>query len=475
MNKTTIFLIIAGSLALLAAVIGLPKLKPDSPTLVQPTPVTVTAIPVPRPTPPAHDGSLKLESRLSHPYVTSGQSDVFLTMDLTGVEVPGTERAAVNLAVVIDRSGSMAGQKLEQAKQAAQHLVRQLRDADRLTIIHYGSDVRELRALSATEANKATMRRFIDGIMDDGGTNIGAALTTAEHELHAGLGDYKINRIILITDGQPTEGITDGRTLVGMVQRIHGTGITVSAIGVGADFNEDLLQQFAELGAGSYGFMEDTSKLATIFQKDLQQAATTVARNVELAVQLPAGVEMDDALGHRFTREGTTVRIPMTDFAAGQVERVVARLTIHAPEAGRAFDVAAVRVSYQDLLQNAPASSEAKLAAMVTDKREEVLAKRDREVTVIAARAVAASNMMQAADALGRGDEGGAHGWLQKNEALYKEAEKVAGHDAVAQDEEDFIPSPSSFAAAPAGEVPTVVKSAKARALKGLGRIGSTY
>jgi Ca-activated chloride channel family protein len=132
-------------------------------------------------------------------------------------------------------------------------------------------------------------------------------------------------------------------------------------------------------------------------------------------------------------------------------------------------------VAYLDMLQNAQASSDSKLAAMVTNKREEVLAKRDRDVAVIATRAVAASNMVQAADALGRGDEGGARRWVQRNADLYREAEEVAGHGAVAQDEEDFVPAASAFAGAPAANVPTVVKSAKARALKGLGRIGSTY
>jgi Ca-activated chloride channel family protein len=257
MNKTTLFLVLAGALALVAALVGLPTAKTPGPVPRPPDPIPTVA--VPRPPQPLADGALKLDARLSHPYVTPGQSDVFLTMDLTGKEVPGAERAPVNLAVVIDRSGSMEGQKLAQAKEAAQHLVRQLKDSDRLTLIHYGSDVRELRALQATEANKAAMRRFIDGIADEGGTNIGAALATAERELKSGLGDYKINRIILITDGQPTEGITDGSRLVSLVRHIHESVMTSSALGVGADFNEDLLQQFAEYGAGSYGFLEDTA------------------------------------------------------------------------------------------------------------------------------------------------------------------------------------------------------------------------
>ena len=78
----------------------------------------------------------------------------------------------------------------------------------------------------------------------------------------------------------------------------------MSAIGVGTDFNEDLMQAFAEYGAGAYGFLEDAGQLATLFQKDLQQAATQVARNVELSFELPEGVTLGEVLGYRAHQAG---------------------------------------------------------------------------------------------------------------------------------------------------------------------------
>ncbi len=148
MNRTGIFLAAAGVLALAAVIAGLPRTH----LVARPDP-----IPQDDSAQIASDGSLKLSARLSHPYVGLGQSDVFVTVDVTGVDVPGATRAPVNLALVIDRSGSMSGYKLDQAKQAARQLISQLKSSDRLAIVHYGSDVKSMEGLMATEDNKRRM------------------------------------------------------------------------------------------------------------------------------------------------------------------------------------------------------------------------------------------------------------------------------------------------------------------------------
>jgi Ca-activated chloride channel family protein len=417
-----------------------------------------------------------MTSRLSHPYITPGSSDVFVTVDVTGAEVPGARRSPVNLAVVIDRSGSMSGYKLTQAKQAARQLVGMLSDEDRLAIVHYGSDVKALPGMQATYGNRARMRQYIENIWDEGGTNISAGLTTGQHQVNAARSEYKVNRIILISDGQPTEGVTDEASLKQTVRNIRAQGVSVSSIGVGTDFNEDLMQAFAEYGAGAYGFLEDAGKLASIFQKDLQQASTQVALNVELSFDLPNGVTLGEVLGYRAHQAGRTVRVPMPDFSAGQTERVVARVKVTGSAVGQAVDVTGLKLTYTDLLKDGTVESKASLSAMVTDRREEVLAKQDKDATVYAARARSAANLQKAAEALkvGRRDE--AQQLIQQNQMMFMEAASVAGAPAVAADVAEQKAAYEEYEQARGDEaVNRAVKSSKAKALKDFGRMGSTY
>ncbi len=479
MNKTFTFLALAGALALVALVLGMPRVVSPPPP---PQPhIATPVLPPPPPTPPpppasTSQGSLTMTSRLSHPYITPGSSDVFVTVDVTGAEVPGSRRSPVNLALVIDRSGSMNGYKLAQAKQAARQLVGMLKEEDRLAIVHYGSDVKSLPSMPVTSANRERMLQYIDGIWDEGGTNIGAGLTTGQHQVNTARAQYQVNRIILISDGQPTEGITDEEGLKRVVKNIRAQGVTVSSIGVGTDFNEDLMQAFAEYGAGAYGFLEDAGKLASIFQKDLQQATTQVARNVELSFELPEGVTLGEVLGYQAHQAGRTVRVAMPDFSAGQTERVVARVTVTGSTVGQAVNVTGLKLTYTDLLKDGTVESTASLSAMVTDRREEVLARQDKDATVYAARARSAANLQKAAEALkvGRRDE--ARQLIQANQAMFDDAASVAGAPAVAADKAEQQAAYEEYEQAQGEDaVNTAVKKSKVKALKDFGRLGSTY
>jgi Ca-activated chloride channel family protein len=467
MNRTTVFLGLAGALALLALVIGVPRaaglhFHPPDPTGDPPVVVA--------------DGSIRMEARLSHPYIGTGSSDVFATIDLTGAQVPGASRSPVNVALVIDRSGSMAGEKLAQAKQAARKLVEQLGEQDRIAVIHFGSDVRTFAGSWATPSNKERLLSYIDGIYDEGGTNIGDGLNAGKVQLLMAREQFKVNRIILMSDGEPTEGVTSAQDLEQLARDIRGQGVTLSAIGLGTDFNEDLMQGLAENGSGAYAYLRDGSQLATIFQKDLQQASTTIARDVLLRLDLPDGVQLGDVLGYHAQLQDRSVTIPMSDFSAGQVERVVVRLRVDARQPGKTVDVTGLKLQYNDLLKGGAAGAQAQLSALVTERTEEIAAHQDKQATVYAARAQSAANTNQAAELLRKGDKGGAKKLLQANEMIFEGTAKVAGAPAVAGDMAAQQATMRDFDQASDGaEVEHQVKEAKKKARVDYGRIGSTY
>lgn len=329
----------------------------------------------------------------------------------------------MNLALVIDRSGSMSGYKLNQAKQAARQLVSQLRPEDRLAIVHYGSDVKAMEGVFATPENQDRLLAYIDGIWDDGGTNIGAGLTTGRDLLLRAKHDFKVNRLILISDGQPTEGVTDHASLVNIVREVRQAGVSVSSIGVGEDFNEQLMESFAEVGAGAYAYLQDASQLQQIFAKDLNAASTQVARNVTLTVKVPAGARLVRTLGYTPIARSASgsdelVTLALPDFAGGASERVVLQLSVDGASDGQTLDVSQMTLAYTDLLASQPVTTNAFVRASVTTDSTLVQTKQDGEALVFAARAQAGANTQAAVDALKRGDRAGARQLFEANKKI---------------------------------------------------------
>ena len=482
MNRTTAFLGTAAALLLTAVVVGLPKSgsTPRPPPVPTPVP-TVTPPPEPLPIamPTTHPGSLTMTGKLSHPYLVPGTSDVFATLEVTGVDVPNAKRAPVNLSLVIDRSGSMSGEKIAQARRAALRLVDLLEESDRLAIIHYGSDVRLMAGTFATADNKDRMRRYIRNISDEGGTNIGDGLMAGKAQLDLARSDFTVNRLLLLSDGQPTVGVTSHNGLVNIASRLRAAGITITSLGVGADFNEDLMQRLADVGGGSYGFIRDAESTVALFEKDLQQAGTMVARGVTLKFTVPAGIEFREVFGRPVLRSGNIITVSLPDFSSRQSEKLVVHLTARATGAEvAALDVADFRLDYTDLLTSQAADANVKLAAMVTPDRGLADQKRDKDAFVLATRARASQNVEKAASAMQQGRYKEAQQLIQDNTVLFDEAAPVAGAAALEGDyrgnEKQLDVARKAPAAPPAAQSESV-KAMKVDSMRGYGRGDSVY
>ena len=173
MNRTAVIFSLAGALALSAYIVGKKAIAPPVPLPVDPPVVVVEPVKPPEPVQvpvqvPVGPGSLTMVGHLSDPVVALGEPRTeYLKIDITGVGTTDQRRAPVNLAVVLDRSGSMAGEKLENARRAAHVLVDQLNEQDRLAFISFGSNVTPVfNSTVCTPEAKADMHRKIDKIYD---------------------------------------------------------------------------------------------------------------------------------------------------------------------------------------------------------------------------------------------------------------------------------------------------------------------
>ncbi|KFA91626.1 vWA domain-containing protein [Archangium violaceum] len=429
MNRTALLLATTGLLALTAAVVGLPRQKDTSHTLAQPGEAP-TGVVLPPAT--AKDGPVTLQGKLSGAYLMSGPSEAYAVLTVRADKPREEQRVPVSLALVIDRSGSMRGQKLTDARLAARLLVERLGAEDRLALVHYGSDVRVFPSQQVTDEVRHQMLAFVDTIQDEGATNISGGLQAAAQQLLPYVERFRVSRILLLSDGHPTEGLVEDSELLKLADTYQRQGLTVSGLGVGDEFNERLMRGLAEQGGGFYGYIQDSEKLAEILRRELEQAAGTLARGMELRLELPEGVLDAEVMGVPARREGKSRVVRLYDLAGGQEAQVVVKLTLslesskESSKEGRG--VLGARLRYQDVEAARPVETYLPLSARVTEDEGLVRANLDQEVRVHAVKALGAREMQAAAEEMKRGNREKALGLLDNARGLFgSSAEALAG------------------------------------------------
>ena len=197
-----------------------------------------------------------------------------------------TRRDPLHLALVLDRSGSMAGAPLHEAKHCACHIVDQLGDDDRAAIVAFDSEVELLAPLTAG-SQKAVLRAAIDGIVEAGCTNLHGGWRAGADELAAKLAGQGIHRVVLLSDGQANEGETGLEVISGQCRDLARAGVSTSTYGLGNDFNEDLMLAMARAGRGNAYYGDTAADLAEPFAAEFALLTNLCARGLVLKVNAP--------------------------------------------------------------------------------------------------------------------------------------------------------------------------------------------
>src|SRR5881628_3505238 len=266
----------------------------------------------------------------------SGTS-VYVAVDLTpsAAVIAGRVRS---ISLAIDSSGSMDGEKIEQAKAAALALIRQLRPTDQISIVSF-SDTVTVQLPMTQVGNSREVAAAVKAISVSGLTAMYDGLSSAFNQARrASQEPGTVNRVLLLTDGNPTVGKTDGREFITLAQGIREAGI-------GIDYNEQLLEKIAEGGGGLWHHIVDArADLPQIFQDQAAQMAGTVVSNPELKVSIMPGSELADAYSvkpvlNRLPRpkfDGAAYTVPLRDLIAGEQQTLVFRIGVPARPAGKA-------------------------------------------------------------------------------------------------------------------------------------------
>jgi Ca-activated chloride channel family protein len=279
-----------------------------------------------------------------------------------------------------------------------------------------------LRQMSAFGRREALA--WIDQLGPEGATNISAGLTLGEAELASVSG---IRRLVLVSDGQPTAGITDRGTLIAYAAEAHDRGVTVTAIGVGEDFEAVLMRGMAQSGGGVYGDLRRPEALEVVLADELRQARQPLARNVTVSFRPGASVTVLSAAGRVVQPgfDGPEVKLP--DFSSGATARVLVRLR----QGGGlgAVDLIAPKLSWTNA-DGSRESVEARLSVPLTSDVSQVESTRDEVLYADVARGFGNEQLMMAAEAMERGDRTNAFALLDKARSLFgSSADALAGEE----------------------------------------------
>jgi Ca-activated chloride channel homolog len=276
--------------------------------------------------------------------VAGSPGKVYVQVTVTGAEQEGRRRAPLNTAIVLDRSGSMEGAKLAHAKLAAIAALERLGPDDIIAVVAYDTNVRVL--VPATRAtDRREIVRAIEALEAGNTTALYAGVSRGAHEVRKFLAAHRINRVLLLSDGLANVGPSSPGALAELGASLAKDGISVSTVGLGLDYNEDLMTRLARASDGNHVFVEQPERLAAIFDREFGELLSIVAKDVEVEIECPAGVRPVRVLGRDAEIAGQRVFVRLGQLSSRQERYVLLEAEVAPRAAGRALDVASVAVS----------------------------------------------------------------------------------------------------------------------------------
>ena len=416
MRRTVVLLSLALVTLTAAAVAALVRPRPAGPVQHDPVQHDPVTPPAPPPVAITSAGPLQLTAQLARRWLDPRGSSQYLEIDVTATGTPTAgAKTAVNAVLVIDRSGSMAGAKIERARDAARSLIAALDGEDRLAIIDFASDATVLLPSTAmAPGEKERALGLVARLTATSGTNLSAAIDLAAPQLRAGRAQGRVDKVFLASDGQANEGVYEHGALLRLsAARLEGA--TVSTFGIGEDYDEDLMTALALQGGGRTRFIERADDLTPAIRAELTRSAQAVARDVRLDIQGDSGARVERVLGLRPEADGS-VRLP--DFAAGETRRVLVKLRL--PAGSGEKQLARVTVRCQDVRGESYRAEAFSIGTYTVDNR--LLHTEANEAALWGARAEMADVAQRAVRAQEKGDDREAASLVADLDALAKDA-----------------------------------------------------
>jgi Ca-activated chloride channel homolog len=271
------------------------------------------------PAPPEEDADklVRWSMMAGNDWIAGEENEAYLYVEVkTGNSGKERKRVPLNISLVLDRSGSMAGEKIAYAKKAAKFVIEQLDQDDIVSIVNYDDEI-EVSSPSQKVRSKEHLKQLIDKLTDRGSTNMTGGMLEGYNQVQSTRRDGYVNRVLLLTDGLANVGITEPRKIKQLVDnKYREYGIALSTFGLGADYNEDMLTMLAETGRANYYYIDRADKIPDIFARELKGLLSVVAQNAVASISIPEGMRCEKVYGYPYEVKNGRVLVRFNDLYA---------------------------------------------------------------------------------------------------------------------------------------------------------------
>ena len=296
-------------------------------------------------------------------------------------------RAPLSMAIVLDTSGSMDGEKMEDARSSVIRLIRDMRDDDEVSLVRYSDSASVVQPMSRVGRVRDDLIGKIRNLSAGGGTAIPLGLLQGMSTLEdAGKG--RVRRVVLVSDGLDSSRAAAER----LARESFGKGVTVSSLGIGLDFDESYMSGLSAVGHGNFGFVKNSGSLSAFLERELNETASTTIQGAKVRVKLPAGVTATRASGAEMRSIGDNeIELQLGSLFSGDERRVLIEMTAHMETDAKAFDGTA---SWNQVGGAPVEAGIARLTVTPTYEPTDVEARRDGEVMANAVTVVASKRRL---------------------------------------------------------------------------------
>ncbi len=296
---------------------------------------------------------IQVRSELSSPIILEGTPETnYLKVSLSGQNIDSKKRVPINLAIVIDKSGSMSGQRIEKAREAAILAVNMLNENDTLSIVAYDSEARVIVPATKVDNKLRIIGLINENIYAAGGTALFAGLSKGIKQVENQLTKDKVNRIILLSDGQANIGPSSVDELSQLAIIAAKKNIAITTLGIGSDYNELLMSSIASYSDGNHVFVNNSADLENVFVHEFTDLMSAIAQDVVITIQLKNGVKPVRLLGRDGVIKGNEITVKMNQLFSNQEKYVLLEVIPDKGKVGQEKTLAQVDLKYDNLLEN---------------------------------------------------------------------------------------------------------------------------